>query len=432
MLSNDVRDSYPLKSRASNTNGTVLGSSVLDGRTSWNGVAPLPLERPRLTGVTRPRNPGQGYRRSNLWPFQGAIVEQVRTAMPVGSYSSVGTVETSIRSSRGGSTCSLLPRAAIVPPSTKGQLVAVDRILSYRRGYQMGTDLTRGVYETGRTLRRVEELMTDLLLCELLGTKPQFVFDAFKHLGLGDPGKVISVRRSVHETSLGETDVEAVVEVGRERVGFLIENKVRALLMPEQLGRYRRRGEDGQKRLLWERYYVAVFSPEGYRSYIPAEDARIGYVKRLDTRMTHFHQSVHGIATKEYPQLRMAWLEQAGYDSSIIHLPHALPARGDSLLMKMKMGTAELRVETRDPIGAERALNSLLPDGWRTTRAKGYAGVEIAVGVLDATQDFPLLEPHVRRFLDALRELHDFYHRYDVSETIEWNRGMRPSRSKSA
>lgn len=215
---------------------------------------------------------------------------------------------------------------------------------------------------------------------------------------------------------------------------------------------------------------TSQFSPEGYRSYItvdeaafvdgfltyewtrdwltrdaPAlnafkvhmlteaiDDARIGYVKRLDTRMTHFHQSVHGIATNEYPQLRMAWLEQAGYDSSIIHLPYALPARGDSLLMKMKMGTAELRVETRDPIGAERSLNSLLPDGWRTTRAKGYAGVEIAVGMLDATKDFPLIESHVRRFLDALRELHHFYHRYDVSETIEGNRGIRLSRSKSA
>ncbi|QRM47218.1 hypothetical protein [Rhizobium sp. BG4] len=101
--------------------------------------------------------------------------------------------------------------------------------------------------------------MTDLLLCELLGTRPQFVLDVFAHLGLGDAGKVISVRRSVHKTLLGETDIEAVVEVGRERVGFLIENKVRALLMPEQLGRYRRRGEDGQKRELWERYYVAVF-----------------------------------------------------------------------------------------------------------------------------------------------------------------------------
>ncbi len=325
------------------------------------------------------------------------------------------------------------------------------------------------IFETSRTLRRIEEVMTDVLLCELLGTKPQFVKDLCKALGIASSGAAVSVRRSVHETSLGETDVEAVIAVGTEKLGLLIENKVRALLMPDQLSRYRRRGDDGLKRGLWQSYVVAMFSPDSYRAYIPAEDAavvdgfvtyewvkrwleeedaaanafkihtleeaindaRTGYVKRADTRMTNFHQSVYSIAAKEYPQLRMAWLEQAGYDSSIIHLPHALPARGDSLLMKMKMGTAELRVESRDPIGAERALNAILPEGWRTTRAKGYAGVEIAVGILDATREFQLIEPHVRKFLIALNDLQEFYHRVDVSEVIEANRGIRPTRSRS-
>jgi hypothetical protein len=160
-------------------------------------------------------------------------------------------------------------------------------------------------------------------------------------------------------------------------------------------------------------------------------DARVGYVKKLDTRMTNFHQSVYAIAHKEYPQLKMAWLEQAGYDSSTIHLPHALPARGDSLV-KVKMGTAELRVETRDPIAAERALSAAIPQSWRTTRAKGYAGVEVAIGVLDPTLDFHFNEPLVRRFPGSLKELHNFYHRREVSELIEANRGIRPSRSKTS
>jgi hypothetical protein len=326
------------------------------------------------------------------------------------------------------------------------------------------------IYEKSKTLRRIEESMTDLLLCELLGTKPQFVSALTEHLGIDITDKVASIRRSVHNTSLGETDVEAILDVGPKRLGLLIENKVRAVLMPDQLGRYRRRGEDGLIKGLWQRYFVVVFSPESYRSYIPERDAtaadgflsyewvrdwlqnedallnafkihmlaeaisdaRVGYVKNLDTRMTNFHQSVYAIASEEYPQLRMAWLEQAGFDSSIIHLPHALPARGDSLVMKVKMGTAELRVETRDPIAAERALNAAIPQGWRTTRAKGYAGVEIAVGVLDPTLDFHVNEPHVRRYLASLKELHDFYHRPEVSGLIEAKRGIRPSRGKTA
>ncbi|MBY3211488.1 PD-(D/E)XK nuclease family protein [Rhizobium laguerreae] len=310
--------------------------------------------------------------------------------------------------------------------------------------------------------------MTDLLLCELLGTKPQFVSALAERLGFEETGEVSSIRRSVHDTSLGETDVEAILKTGKNTLGLLVENKVRAVLMPDQIGRYRRRGEDGLIRGLWDQYFVVVFSPESYRSYMSEKDAaaadgflsyewvrdwlqsedallnafkihmlaeaindaRVGYVKKLDTRMTSFHQSVYAIAHEEYPQLKMAWLEQAGFDSSIIHLPHALPARGDSLVMKVKMGTVELRVETRDPIAAERALSATVPQGWRTTRAKGYAGVEIAVEVLDPTLDFHVNESLVRRYLGSLKELYDFYHRREVSELIEVNRGIRSQRGK--
>lgn len=326
------------------------------------------------------------------------------------------------------------------------------------------------IFEASKTVLRVEEVMTDLLLCELLGTNTDFVSALCAELGLADVNAVFSVRRSVHETSLGETDVEAIIGIGSERVGLLIENKVRAVLMPDQLNRYRRRGDEGQLKGLWQRYYVAVFSPQSYRSYIPADDAlavdgyieyewvqnwlqsddpaanafkihllaeaikdaRIGYVKKLDTRMTSFHQSVYEIASAEFPELNMGWIEQAGYDSSIIHLPHALPARGDSLLMKMKMGTSELRIDTKDPVGAERALYAVLPKGWRSTRAKSYAGAEVPIGSLDATQDFKMIEAHVKRFLQALRQLQEFYHRPEIADIIEMNRGVRQSRSKAA
>lgn len=124
------------------------------------------------------------------------------------------------------------------------------------------------IFEASQTLRRVEEVMTDLLLCELLGTKPQFVADLCSHLNLQQYKSVSSIRRSVHETSLGETDVEVILDAGADRTGLLVENKVRAVLMPDQLGRYRRRGEDGRRRGSWTRYFVAVFSPASYQAYM--------------------------------------------------------------------------------------------------------------------------------------------------------------------
>ncbi|RWE92548.1 hypothetical protein [Mesorhizobium sp.] len=134
---------------------------------------------------------------------------------------------------------------------------------------------------------------------------------------------------------------------------------------------------------------------------------------------------LYEIATAEFPALRMAWIEKAGHDDSIIHLPYALPGRGDKLLFKAKKGTAEMRIETRDAVGMERALAALIDRHWRTTRAKGYAGVEIAVVHLDPTSDFADIEADVCDFLRALTSLQEFYHRNDVAMIIEATRGTR-------
>jgi hypothetical protein len=53
-----------------------------------------------------------------------------------------------------------------------------------------------------------------------------------------------------------------------------------------------------------------------------------GYVKKRDLRLTAFHQSVYEIASSQYRDLRMAWLEQAG--DSIIHLPMRYPPAATS------------------------------------------------------------------------------------------------------
>lgn len=319
------------------------------------------------------------------------------------------------------------------------------------------------IFDRSRTLGRIEESMTDLLLCELVGTVPDFLRSLSETLDLGSSPSLVSVRRGVHESSLGETDVEIITDSIGTRYGLLIENKIRAFLMRDQLLRYRLRGEEGKSKGIWDQYRVVLSCPQKYADLLPSgehalidhvlsyewmldwlarrdaqrhafkmhvlrtaiADSRSGYVKKRDSAMTAFHQGVFELASLYYSQLRMAWLEEAGYDDSIIHLPHALPARGDKLLLKAKMGTAELRVETRDPIQAERALARLVPAAWRTTRAKGYVGVEVAVRPINPSAPFADNEENVRHFLAALAELHTFYHRRDVSEAIERNRGPR-------
>lgn len=323
----------------------------------------------------------------------------------------------------------------------------------------MGTS----VYIDGRTLNRVEESMTDLLLCELLGVEPEFLTAAVARFGFEMNAAVLSVQHSVHESSLGETDIEVVVGGDSFKAGILIENKIRAPIMPRQFERYRLRGDEGVARGMWDGYLVIFAAPQSYIDRLSAEDAsfldgtlpyewiigwlqaqdpqrhsfkiyvlaeairdaRAGYKKKRDVRMTAFHQGVHAIASTEFPELRMAWPEQAGYDDSIIHLPDALPARGDKLLLKAKMGKAEMRIASYDPIATERVLSATINPNWQTSAAKSYAGVEVACTPLDPTIDFSENAPRVRQYLEALRELKAFYHRDDVARSVFASRGSR-------
>ncbi|MER8848549.1 hypothetical protein [Mesorhizobium australicum] len=60
------------------------------------------------------------------------------------------------------------------------------------------------VYAESRTLNRVEEVMTDFILCELAGTEPQFIVAIAGYLGINQPFSIKPVRRSVHEVRQGK------------------------------------------------------------------------------------------------------------------------------------------------------------------------------------------------------------------------------------
>lgn len=322
------------------------------------------------------------------------------------------------------------------------------------------------VYISGRTLARVEEVMTDLLLCELIGVEPELIGDIAVHLGMLDHVAVRSVCRSVHESALGETDIEILIDGQGSTTGLLIENKIRAIRMERQFERYRLRGQEGIDKGRWQAFKVVLAAPQSYIASLTKEeaasidgtlpyewlvswlrsqdarrhafkihafeealrDARVGYQKKQDSRMTAFHHGVYRIVSADYPELRMRWIEFAGYDDSIIHLPDALPARGDKLLLKAKMGTAEMRIASYDPVETKRVLSlgaAAVDPLWRATIAKGYAGLEVPVERIDPTREFSENEVVVRKYLDALRALKLFYHREDIERAIFASRGSR-------
>ena len=63
---------------------------------------------------------------------------------------------------------------------------------------------------------------------------------------------------------MGESDITVVVDVEGTRYGLLIEDKIDAIAMPEQHGRYVRRGEKGVKAGEYSDFRIFIFCPEKY------------------------------------------------------------------------------------------------------------------------------------------------------------------------
>ena len=90
---------------------------------------------------------------------------------------------------------------------------------------------------------KVEEVMTDMVLMDLVHSSPVFVGELCRHAEVD--GNFIQGRRSVFDNAHGETDVEIILDTSSGRHGLLIENKIDAPLMNRQFERYHRRGKRG-------------------------------------------------------------------------------------------------------------------------------------------------------------------------------------------
>lgn len=121
------------------------------------------------------------------------------------------------------------------------------------------------------TIARVEEIVTDVLAMDLLHSSSDFFRKVLEVAGESRDLHLVAIRRSVADTSLGETDIEIVAEGSAGRCGILIENKVRAPLMDRQFARYRMRGEAGVQRGQWTRFKVILMSPQHYVETLSSE-----------------------------------------------------------------------------------------------------------------------------------------------------------------
>ena len=111
------------------------------------------------------------------------------------------------------------------------------------------------ITERDMDLLFAESVLTDPGFCNLLVDKTDLK---------GKPFQIACAELSKTDSDLGESDITVVIEIEGDKYGLLIEDKIDSLAMPEQHGRYIKRGKKGVKAGEYKDFRVFIFCPEKY------------------------------------------------------------------------------------------------------------------------------------------------------------------------
>lgn len=189
------------------------------------------------------------------------------------------------------------------------------------------------------TLSKVFERDIDLFFIDELITNQEFKNFFLQKINIED-AEIISIRHSLFDTNLGETDITLIIkDVNNLKYGVLIEDKIDAIAMSNQSGRYFERGDKGIQKGEYIDYKVCILAPKDYLNHnkeaikydnkISYEDLleflinnnssqlkitlfqealnkkKIGYQAIENTNVTDFWQKYYEFQEINYPRLKL-------------------------------------------------------------------------------------------------------------------------------
>lgn len=111
----------------------------------------------------------------------------------------------------------------------------------------------------------VRERDIDLLFLEAISSDPEFArifVDRTKWAGQAFSVETVALSRT--EADLGESDMTVIISVNGEQCGILIEDKIDAIAMPDQHGRYIQRGMKAVRNGEYKDFDIMIVCPEKY------------------------------------------------------------------------------------------------------------------------------------------------------------------------
>jgi len=316
-------------------------------------------------------------------------------------------------------------------------------------------------------VERKYERDIDVLLAEEFSVSPAFASWFLSKTKFGDRLGLISDLFVSKSDSDGESDLVVVYALDdNSRIAILIEDKVDALLQPEQAGRYRKRADREVTEGSFSEYEVILCAPEHYPAshgktiirdqttnaapllddnlfdrFLSYEQIADGltatdvspraqyratfvrtaaqrrsnqWVREQDDATDAFWEAIYRVASEDFPILEMKLPRLTKNSSWITLRPRDMPTRPRKVYIEFKarLGNIDLTfTNTRARLFAGSTA-ALLQEGMTIHQTGQSTAIRITSPAFDVESGLDVGLPHARLAMQAAKRLVEFYREY--------------------
>jgi len=297
---------------------------------------------------------------------------------------------------------------------------------------------------------RIYERDVDIILAEEFYSSASFAswFLSFTKLFCETTAEVTEVDVSLSDER-GESDLVIVFErPDKTRFALLIEDKIDAGFQPDQVGRYRSRGQKGLTSKRWQSFEVLLCAPRAYieKNPIAADfDATVSYEdiatwlranmpgrrgeyraaflsaaaprgatayrKQTDSETDAFWNEAYVLAGRDFPDLEMKKPNYASNANWVIFRPKFFGARV-SVDLKAIAGSADLSFSKMSPSVIFNAVESIKAPEMIVTQAGASAVIRMKFPEFSVAEGPEIVATKVQAAFVVCRNLVNFYRKH--------------------
>lgn len=248
----------------------------------------------------------------------------------------------------------------------------------------------------------------------------------------------------------GESDVTFVLSKANHNIGLLIEVKIDAIAMPNQSGRYIKRGNKGVKEGVYDDYYVFIIAPNDYLNsnneaqkypYKIAyeelldvitneygktlfssaiEKKKKGYTPIEDKDTTKFWNDLYNYVEKEYPDIKIYKVD--GPRGSKPGWPHIMTDDKRVYIMyKSDRGYIDL---TFNRLGKHQRefknyMEKSLKKGMKIHQTGKSMAIRLTAPCVDFHNKFDQYQNELKEIMKKIRRLLKFLNKLDIDDLYD-------------